>query len=324
MSRSLKDNERKNIYPQYDAENRLISITFATDEYKYFYAGDGFLAKKEKWVNSVYGSERRFVRSDRLTIQERDETNAIITWGLNKGGGIGGLLSLNDGTDDYRYLYDGKGNVVAVINSSQTIVASYRYDEFGNQIKITGTLDQPYQFSTKRFDGATGLSYYGYRFYNAEIGKWMTRDPLGEAGGINLYGFVGNNGVNGFDAWGLAPPKNVPPGVSIDANVKKAKSMSHYDFYNAVKTGGKWDYKKLDKKYQDFGNYNYGLTGRAAGYSEELLRRVAGGYQIISGTSKSKWGWPWGLPPYGDDPTDQYWINEGIKDFSILKEVPCP
>ena len=279
MSRSLKDNERKNIYPQYDAENRLISITFATDEYKYFYAGDGFLAKKEKWVNSVYGSERRFVRSDRLTIQERDETNAIITWGLNKGGGIGGLLSLNDGTDDYRYLYDGKGNVVAVINSSQTIVASYRYDEFGNQIKITGTLDQPYQFSTKRFDGATGLSYYGYRFYNAEIGKWMTRDPLGEAGGINLYGFVGNNGVNGFDAWGdvwwVWAIRAVLTGVGIyqgyefidDAidKAEKVEAMEGADVVEAYELHQEYYQKDLIELHKKGADVVYGLPPRMPG-----------------------------------------------------------
>ena len=45
--------------------------------------------------------------------------------------------------------------------------------------------------------------YYGYRFYAPEIGRWLTRDPLGEAGGLNLYAFTGNNPVNWVDPWGL-------------------------------------------------------------------------------------------------------------------------
>ena len=49
----------------------------------------------------------------------------------------------------------------------------------------------------------TGLSYYGYRFYQPVMGRWLTRDPLQEAGGINLYGFVQNNPVNWIDPWGL-------------------------------------------------------------------------------------------------------------------------
>jgi RHS repeat-associated protein len=64
-------------------------------------------------------------------------------------------------------------------------------------------IDQPIQFSTKRYDADTGLSYYGYRFYSPAIGKWITRDPIGETGGLNLYGFVNNNPMNFIDPMGL-------------------------------------------------------------------------------------------------------------------------
>ena len=128
----------------------------------------------------------------------------IFSGGWNKGGGIGGLLNLKEGTNNYSYLYDGKGNVMVVLNSSQSIVASYRYDVYGNLLKTAGTFDQPFRFSTKRYDAKTGHYYYGYRFYNPMTGTWITRDPLGEAGGINLYGFNNNNAINYIDSWGLA------------------------------------------------------------------------------------------------------------------------
>jgi RHS repeat-associated protein len=124
-------------------------------------------------------------------------------WGLNMGGGIGGLLNVKQSGQNYSYLYDGKGNVSALIDSSETVAATYTYDAFGNLMVKTGSLDQPFQFSTKRFDSQTGLVYYGYRFYSPVQGRWITRDPLGEAGGMNLYGFVEGNPVNSVDPYGL-------------------------------------------------------------------------------------------------------------------------
>jgi RHS repeat-associated protein len=89
----------------------------------------------------------------------------------------------------YNYLYDGKENVAALIDNSQNVVASYRYDTFGRLMVKSGTLTQPFQFSTKRYFPNLGLNDYGYRLYSPAIGRWTTRDPIGEKGGVNLYGF---------------------------------------------------------------------------------------------------------------------------------------
>jgi len=48
-----------------------------------------------------------------------------------------------------------------------------------------------------------GVTYYGYRYYDPDTGRWPSRDPIGEQGGINLYGFVNNDGVNRLDKLGL-------------------------------------------------------------------------------------------------------------------------
>jgi len=50
---------------------------------------------------------------------------------------------------------------------------------------------------------ASGVRYYGFRYYNPNIGRWPSRDPIAERGGVNLYGYVGNDPVNGVDALGL-------------------------------------------------------------------------------------------------------------------------
>jgi RHS repeat-associated protein len=61
----------------------------------------------------------------------------------------------------------------------------------------------PFRFSTKYQDDETDLLYYGHRYYSASTGRWLSKDPLGERGGLNLRGFVGNDGINHVDAFGL-------------------------------------------------------------------------------------------------------------------------
>ena len=94
-------------------------------------------------------------------------------------------------------------------------------DPFGNIIRMTGTgtiaRDNPFRFSTKRTDDTTDLVLYEYRAYSPSLGRWPSRDPIGERGGVNLYGFVQNDSVSGTDAlgqdygWPVVPPPGYPP-----------------------------------------------------------------------------------------------------------------
>ena len=54
------------------------------------------------------------------------------------------------------------------------------------------------------------VAYYGYRYYDPQTGKWPSRDPIVEEGGVNLYGFVGNDGVNRWDYLGQYSPMVIP------------------------------------------------------------------------------------------------------------------
>ena len=64
-----------------------------------------------------------------------------------------------------------------------------------------------YRFSTKPRDVETGLYYYGYRYYDPVTGRWISRDPIQERGGVNLYGFVRNDGIDRWDILGRAEDK---------------------------------------------------------------------------------------------------------------------
>ena len=92
--------------------------------------------------------------------------------------------------------------------------ARYLYDPYGNLLAKTGPMAdfKRYRFSAKEYDPRTGLYYFGYRFYEPTFQRWLNPDPIGARGGINLYGFVGNNPINYVDPLGL---QGIPSPVNI-------------------------------------------------------------------------------------------------------------
>ncbi|MCX6916677.1 MAG: hypothetical protein NT167_27145, partial [Verrucomicrobia bacterium] len=82
------------------------------------------------------------------------------------------------------YHADGNGNITCLVNANQAVVASYRYDPYGNTLAQSGPLAEAntYRFSSKEFHAASELYYYGYRFYDPRMQRWVNRDPLEERG----------------------------------------------------------------------------------------------------------------------------------------------
>ncbi|MBY0312669.1 MAG: RHS repeat-associated core domain-containing protein [Phycisphaerales bacterium] len=107
--------------------------------------------------------------------------------------------------------YDGNGNVTRVystnfVQTNQTEqVAEYRYGPFGEHRGQSGRMasKMPFRWSTKFADNETGLSYYGYRYYSASIGRWISRDPIGERDHPNRFCFVRNQASSRVDPIGL-------------------------------------------------------------------------------------------------------------------------
>ena len=108
-------------------------------------------------------------------------------------GGVGGLLSASRkvGAGDLGawlvYGGDANGNItLAASVSNGAVVAVYEYGPFGESLRTTGpaALDNPFRFSTKYTDDETGLLYYGYRYYAPMLGRWLSRDPIGEQAGM--------------------------------------------------------------------------------------------------------------------------------------------
>ena len=113
------------------------------------------------------------------------------------------IIQEDDSVKTFHVVSDAGGNVTNLVEShddgSLTMANTYEYGPFGQVVAKIENVEMPYQFNTKMVDAETGLSYYGYRFYDSVDGRWLNRDPIGVNGGINVYNSVSNNMVNGFN-----------------------------------------------------------------------------------------------------------------------------
>jgi RHS repeat-associated protein len=91
-----------------------------------------------------------------------------------------------------------------MVDSAGTIRAQYDYDPYGARTELQGDLHTDFGYGGHYFYHVqSGLNLALYRAYDPINARWLNRDPIGEIGGINLYGFVGNNPVNFVDPYGL-------------------------------------------------------------------------------------------------------------------------
>ena len=165
--------------------------------------------------------------------------------------------------------WDAQGNVVA----------EYTYDAFGKLIASSGPMVDVFslRYSTKYFDPETGFYYYGYRFYSPELKRWITRDPIGEEGGVNLYLALGNNMLGNIDPLGTQPFSSTDESWRfVDGSVEahnwncaewtiltdhsacgtKAKYVAHFK----EKAFGKGGYLKVPDDYVNF--FSYGIISK--------------------------------------------------------------
>ncbi|PTY02775.1 hypothetical protein DB347_22775 [Opitutaceae bacterium EW11] len=217
----------------WDAENRLISmstrdaaIAWGTPsrrmEFRYDYLGRR--VEKTVWEGQAVVYSRRYVYQGWSLIAEFEFAGSLpkvcrsYVWGLDvdsslsRTGGVGALIYEAVHSDSsllgLNVASDGNGNVIALIKPGEAQASvSYEYDPFGQLLRAEGgdenALGNPFRHSTKYQDLESGLYYYGRRYYDANLGRFISRDPIQESGGVNLYGFVGNHPVYGADYLGM-------------------------------------------------------------------------------------------------------------------------
>jgi RHS repeat-associated protein len=209
-------------------------------------------------------STTEYIYDGKRVIQERDGTNnptvsytrgpdlsgiwrasSADSESLEGAGGIGGLLARSHGysagnwTTHNFYHADGNGNITYLVDSNQGLAASYRYDPFGNTISSSGPLAAAnvYRFSSKECLTNSGMYYFLYRFYDPNVQRWLSEDPIAEPGfetcrhhasrsprvlpssawadGQNLYALVKNRPVDLVDPVGLSALTDEQAGADL-------------------------------------------------------------------------------------------------------------
>ncbi len=218
----------------WDGENRLTKVeslssspTASKRRVTWEYDGKGRRIRQTTYNGSsgsyVVTEDLKFVSDGWRCIAELNAAdNALVSsyvWGLDLSstldgaGGVGGLLMLNSAANGaHFYAYDGNGNVVALVKASDGIVSAlYEYDPFGTVLRSTGAMadENRFQFSTKRNDRTTDIELYEFRVRRPDL-AWLSRDPIEEWGGLNLYEFVRNDPIYFVDLLGLQDKGPIP------------------------------------------------------------------------------------------------------------------
>jgi RHS repeat-associated protein len=196
----------------WDERYRLTSVASSASTTCYTYDVLG------RRISRIEGSiTNYYVYDGRQVVADLDGSGNLLrtyVWGP----GIDNLLSMTVHTNGgsqasatYFAIKDHQNSVIAMVDSAGSAVETYEYDAYGmttihdaagNEL-TESEIGCRYLFQGREYDAATGHYYFRARWYNPDIGRWLSKDPIGIAGGLNLYEAFRSNPVNAVDPSGL-------------------------------------------------------------------------------------------------------------------------
>lgn len=250
-TRIVKQLENNEFVPEYDADGNATLIKTEADTWRITYNGANrpvrfenegtntvvemgydYLGRrffKKVTVSGTVTLHQRYIYRGFLQIAAVDLTRGghpalwFVTWDPTQQTGTRPLAIQKNGSW-FAYGWDITKNVCEVFGPSGYIRESYSYTPFG-KIYSTGDVNQPFRWSSEYYDAELDLIYYNYRHYSPTLGRWLSRDPIEEQGGLNLYAFCKNNSVSQWDNLGNVVPIAVG-GVIIPISAIEAAALA--------------------------------------------------------------------------------------------------
>lgn len=169
---------------------------------------------------------------------------------------------------NYYYHSDALGSIAAITDGTGSVVESYRHSSYGvpiiyddDGLEIGGSsIGNRYLFAGREYDQETSLCHYLYRERDPNIGNFLSKDPLGSDGGLNLYSYTSNNPINWIDRWGL----------KTEVGFEEPQGFNPFGH----------SFIKIDQYVYDFGKYGKEKQGEVRRRSEEDLFADERGQQL--------------------------------------------
>jgi len=187
----------------WDAKNHLVGISWInpqpptmTDNITFTYDGnDHCVGIVENHGSTVLTSKTFVWCGDRLC-QERDSTGHTVTKQFfDLGEQINGT--------NYYFAKDHLRSIREVVDGSGNVQASYDYDPYGRQAVLSQAVTADFGYAGMYANKSSGLNLTVFRVYDPDEGRWLSRDPIQEQDGLNLYAYVKDNPINRIDPLGL-------------------------------------------------------------------------------------------------------------------------
>ncbi|MGB2662728.1 MAG: RHS repeat-associated core domain-containing protein [Candidatus Acidiferrum sp.] len=179
--------------------------------------GSGVSFKYDPFGRRIYKSSSAgtsiFAYDDRGNLSEETNATGAVVARYSQGLNIDEPLAMLRSSTTSYYQADGLGSITSLSNGAGALAQTYSFDSFGKTTP-TGTLVNPFQYTSRELDTETNLYFYRARYYDPSAGRFLSEDPSATSGRENLFRYVGNNPLNLYDPSGLSQtkPKQTQPG----------------------------------------------------------------------------------------------------------------
>lgn len=179
---------------EWDGLHRLTAVARGTNRSEFTYDGGGHLRIVIEKSGGATVSERQFVWCGNRICEERDANNSVVSRFFSAGEQRGGT--------NFHYFTDRLGSIRELTDNASVIRAEYAYSPFGAKERLQGDLESTFGFTRLLNHEPSATLFAVHRVYDPGSARWLSRDPIGEIGGLNLFGYASQNPLRWTDPLG--------------------------------------------------------------------------------------------------------------------------